>query len=216
MANTGIKSLLTMISQGKGMATSNNFAVEIIFPNNEVVGSGSWSYKGTGANDETRMMVFCDEASLPGYQLNTGSVTRYSGGAPVYYPVGPIYNDIQLSFMCDAKMSPLHLLNRWMKYIFVDSDDDGTEFDYETSAENGRRLRYPEEYQAKKIILYKTERSTESENGAISTSYHLYDAWPYSIDQTPLSYGSSQLVKVTASFYYKRWKIGKDSLKGRK
>jgi hypothetical protein len=215
MASTGITSLLTMISQGKGMATSNNFGVEIIFPNSSVVGSSSWSYKNTGDTDETRMMVFCDEASLPGYQLNTGSVNRYSGTAPVYYPVGPIYNDIQLSFMCDAKMTPLHLLNRWMRYIFVDSDDDGTEFDYRSSEENGRRLRYPEEYQAK-IILYKTERSTDSENGAISSSYYLYDAWPYTIDQTPLSYGSSQLVKVTANFYYRRWKLGKDQLVGRR
>lgn len=214
MATTGINALLGYISSGKGMATSNNFGVEIIFPNSEVVGSSSWSYKNDGGSDETRMMVFCDEASLPGYQLNTGSVNRYSGGAPVYYPVGPIYNDIQLSFMCDAKMTPLHLLNRWMKYIFVDSDDNGRENDYESSTENGRRLRYPNEYQAK-IILYKTERSTISENGAISTSYYLYDAWPYSIDQTPLSYGSSQLVKVTANFYYRRWKIGKDSLKNR-
>lgn len=214
MAKTGIKALLAMISSGKGMATSNNFAVEIVFPNSAIVGSSTWSYAGTESLDETRMMVFCDEASLPGYQLNTGSVTRYSGGAPVYYPVGPIYNDIQLSFMCDAKMTPLHLLNRWMKYIFVDSDDDGTESDYNKSEENGRRLRYPDEYQAE-MIIKKTERSTESENGAISTTYYLYDVWPYTIDQTPLSYGSSQLVKVTASFYYRRWKIGKDNLTGR-
>lgn len=216
MATTGIQSLLGYISSGKGMATSNNFGVEILFPNSEVVGTSTWSYKNDGGTDETRMMMFCDETSLPGYQLNTGSVNRYSGGAPIYYPVGPIYSDIQLSFMCDAKMSPLHLLNRWMRYIFVDSDDDGTEFDYRTSTENGRRLRYPEEYQAKKMIIYKTERSTDSENGAISTSYHLYDVWPYTIDQTPLSYGSSQLVKVTANFYYRRWKIGKDSLAGRR
>lgn len=214
MASTGIQSLLSMISSGKGMATSNNFAVEITFPNSEVVGRSTWSYKGSGSEDETRMMVFCDEATLPGHQVATGNVTRYAGAAPLYYPTVPIYNDIQLSFMCDAKMTPLHLLNRWMKYIYVDSDDNGRDDDYQTSEENGRRLRYPNEYQAE-MRLFKTERSKESDSGAISSSYYLYDLWPYSVDSVPLSYGSSQLVKVTANFYYRRWKLGKDTLRGR-
>lgn len=211
MAKTGIEGLLKLISKGSGMATSNNFAVTINFPSSNVVGSQSWSYASANTNDETRMMVFCDEVSLPGYQLSTGSINRYSGGAPLYYPTGPIYNDIQLSFMCDAKMTPLHLLNKWMAYIF---DDPDSSTDYETSSEQGRRLRYPKDYQAK-IILYKTERSSNSDVGAISTRYTLFDSWPYSVDSVPLSYGSSQLVKVTANFYYRRWKIGKDSLGNR-
>jgi len=208
MASTGIQSLLTMITQGKGMATSNNFAVEIDFSGTKLFGGTTWSYKNSSITDDTRMMIFCDEVSLPGYQFATGSVTRMAGDAPVYYPTGPIYNDIQLSFMCDAYMTPLHKLGEWMRFIFDDGNGnaDGTE--------SGRRLRYPNEYQSK-IKIYKTERSRTNDNGAISTTYTLYDAWPYSLDQTPLSYGSSQLVKITCNFYYRRWGIGKDTLNGR-
>jgi len=209
MANTSISSLLAMISSGSGMASSNNFSVEILFSGGvtSVVGS-QWSYKDPAAQEETRMMVFCDEVSLPGYQTGTGQVSRLTGDAQVYYPTTPIYNDIQLSFMCDAYMTPLHKLNDWMKYIF---DDGGSNAD---GIERGTRLRYPDQYQAK-IKIYKTERSKTNDNGAISTTYTLHDAWPYSIDSTPLSYGSSQLVKITANFYYRRWTIAKDTLEGR-
>lgn len=209
MAATGINSLLAMIKDGKGMASSNNFAVTIDFSGtsvSSVVGS-KWSYDGTNSADETRMMIFCDEATLPGYQLGTGSITRYAGDAPVYYPTTPIYNDIQLSFMCDAKMTPLHKLNQWIEYIFDDAG--GTD-----GSEKGRRVRYPEDYQAK-IIIYKTERSKSSDNGAISTKYTLFNAWPYSVDSVPLSYGSSQLVKVTANFYYRKHRRETDTLKNR-
>jgi hypothetical protein len=208
MATTGINSLLAMISDGKGMATSNNFAVTIDFSGasvSSVVGS-KWSYDGTASADETRMMIFCDEVALPGYQLATGSVTRYSGDAPVYYPTAPIYNDIQLSFMCDAKMTPMHKLHQWMEYIFEDNGTNGNE--------TGRRVRYPKDYQAK-IIIKKTERSRDSDNGAISSVFTLYNAWPYTIDAVPLSYGSSQLVKVNANFYYKKFKRETDTLKNR-
>lgn len=204
---TGINSLLQMISKGSGMATSNNFAVEIDFQNTEITGTvgTKWSYRGSVSDEETRMMIFCDEASLPGFQVTTGQVTRMTGEAPVYYPTGPVYNDIQLSFMCDAYMTPLHKLNAWMGEIFGNPD---------SSAETGRRLRYPSEYQAK-MQIFKTERSTTSDFGAISSVYTLYDVWPYTIDSTPLSYGSSQLVKITANFYYRSWKLDKLGLDGR-
>lgn len=209
MASTGIDSLLTMISKGSGMASSNNFGVEILFFGGVTRQVGNqWSYRDEAASDATRMMIFCDEVSLPGYQSGTGQVSRLTGDAQVYYPTTPIYNDIQLSFMCDAYMTPLHKLNTWMRYIFDDENSN------EDGVERGTRLRYPDQYQAK-IKIYKTERSAKSDNGAISTTYTLHDAWPYSIDSTPLSYGSSQLVKITANFYYRRWTIGKSSLEGR-
>lgn len=199
-----------MISKGSGMASSNNFCVEILFSGGVISKVGNqWSYKDDAVLDTTRMMIFCDEVSLPGYQSGTGQVSRLTGDTQVYYPTTPIYNDIQLSFMCDAYMTPLHKLNTWMRYIFDDenSSDDGVE--------RGTRLRYPDQYQAK-IKIHKTERSAFNDNGATSVVYTLHDAWPYSIDSTPLSYGSSQLVKITANFYYRRWTIGdKGILEGR-
>jgi len=60
----------------------------------------------------------CDEVTLPGVQSSTGSVNRYAGANPVYYPTNTIYNDIQLSFMCDAEMQALNFLNDWYDRMF--------------------------------------------------------------------------------------------------
>ena len=37
--------------------------------------------------------------------------------------------------------------------------------------------------------------------------YTLIDCFPYAIDAVPLSYGASQVTKVTANFYYSKYSI---------
>lgn len=149
-----------------------------------------------------RVLLFCDEVNLPGVQFATGTVNRYAGAAPVNYPTNPIYNDLQLSFMCDAEMQPVKFLNDLQQKMYS-INGSGKNKQY--------RMNYPDEYQCS-IIIEKRERGSTGEVEKLSLRYTLNGAWPYSIDAIPLSYGSSQLVKVTANFYYHNWDVEKFKL----
>jgi len=205
----GVSALLANIAAGGGMATSNNYALEFTFPSgvSSVEGFGSrWGNLNTSdakaANDEERMMLFCDEITLPGMQATTGQLTNVLPGSGVwYYPTGRIYNDTQLSFMCDANMTPVKKITDWMQYIFKSTDENKTV-----------SLRYPDQYQAT-MRVRKTEKSKETDGGKYSLQYEFANIWPYSMDQIPLSYGSSQLVKFTVNFYYRKWTVNKIQLK---
>lgn len=203
----GVSALLANIAAGGGMATSNNYALEFIFPSgvSSVVG-GRWGdlnlIDAKAANDEERMMLFCDEISLPGMQATTGQLTNVLPGSGVwYYPTGRMYNDIQLSFMCDANMTAVKKITDWMQYMFKSTDNNQT-----------ISLRYPNQYQAT-MRVRKTEKSKETDGGKYSLQYEFANIWPYSADQIPLSYGSSQLVKFTVNFYYRKWTVQKVQLK---
>jgi hypothetical protein len=191
-----ISNLLAAINKGGGLAKSNLFTVWFEgLSLSEYAGINSKSSDpNTGKGG--RVLFLCDEATLPGVQSNTGSITRYSGAAPRNYPTNPIYTDTQLSFICDAEMTQLKFLNDWRKLIYDPEDENG---------EVSNRLQYPKNYQCI-MNIEKNERSSSSDVGKEVLTYKLYNAWPYAVDSIPLSYGSSQLVKVTANFYYTHWK----------
>ena len=77
----GVSALLANIAAGGGIATSNNYALDFVFPSgvSSAVGT-NWGNLNTSnakaSNDEERMMLFCDEITLPGMQATTGQLTN--------------------------------------------------------------------------------------------------------------------------------------------
>jgi hypothetical protein len=197
----GVQAYIQAISNGRGMAKSNLYSV-YFEPGSKIIthlssatggGFGGLTSKvgGTISQVGQRVLIMCDEVALPGVQANTSSVVRHPGANPINYPTNPLYTDLQLSFMCDAEMQALNMLTQWHEKIHQ-------------RIGNSYRLQYPEEYECD-ITIEKNERNSTSEVGLTSAIYRVRKAWPYAIDSVPLSYGSSQLVKVTANFYYKDW-----------
>jgi len=204
----GVRNYLSAITNGRGMARSNTYAVYFVTPPdlnqyfNDTGRGGNLNAPPVSVDGISdvgqRILVMCDEVSLPGIQSTTGSVSgRYQGQGPIYYPTAPIYNDIQLSFMCDAEMQAFKFLHDWHSFIYETSDASN-------KGEKVRRLKYPSSYQCE-MMIEKRERGETSEIEVTSMQFKLYNAWPYSVDAIPLSYGSSQLVKCTANFYYSSW-----------
>lgn len=192
----GVQAYIEAISNGRGMAKSNRYSVyfqggNIITELKKDFGGIDAKVADTISEVGERVLIFCDEVSLPGAQSNTGSIVRHPGANPIYYPTNPIYNDLQLSFMCDAEMQALNFLTKWRQKIYK-------------KVGRSYQVNYPSDYECK-IIIEKNEPTSSSEVGNTPVKYTLNDAWPYSVDAIPLSYGSSQLVKVTANFYYRDW-----------
>lgn len=240
MADTSpvtISSLLGLLSKGGGIAYSNTY--KVTFQNGAKIDGGGanahnmllqrWQailgsdFSITDLSGDTvgnskpgnYVSLMCDEATLPGVQSATGQVNGiHTGSGQFQYPHTRIYNDLSLSWICDANMTPLKFLQCWMEVMYNEYDEKGTSYNSfnQTSASDVQsrsrnrsvRLNYPDEYTMQLSIL-KAEKNKNSELGRPSIRYVFDGVYPYAIDTIPLSYGTSQLVKVSANFYYERW-----------
>jgi len=192
---------------------------------------GAAEDKDLDANNAADVLkMFCEEAQLPNVQASTGNLTGVRlGEAQINYATSKMYTDFQLGWMCDANMTPLKFLNTWQGYIFneynmggleVTQDFDKANYTLEgqklvalkkgnassQSREKFIRLNYPDNYQCN-ITITKTEKGKSAANSRASMMYTLIDCFPYAIDAVPLSYGASQVTKVTANFYYSKYNI---------
>lgn len=195
----GIKEFLKRISDSGGVAYSNTYEVKF----GAFGPAAEREIKEVGFNRdgsaETLLTLLCEEASLPGMMANTGQTTgKYLGEGQVNYAHTKSYQDITLGWTCDANLLPLKFLNGWMRAIFEESGGQPSRY-------NITRLNYPVDYMCRTMTIVKGERNKTDTLGRSAGTYTFNEVWPYTIQSTPVSYGSSQLLKVTASFYYRNW-----------
>ena len=207
-----INDFVTQIAKKGGMAMSNGFAVQFD------MGTKLKKYIESSGASADLYQGFCDEAQLPPSQAATGQLQgRLLGEGSISYAHTKLYTDVQLGWMCDAKF-----VNAWWQYIFAEYepgtdspiDKDGK---YEPFVrENGfsgmmqidgknkyrtTRLRYPDDYTAT-VRIIKVERGMSSSTERVAAVHVLHDAYPYTVESIPLSFGASQITKATATFHY--------------
>lgn len=207
---TRINEFMQKIGVKDGMSLTTGYDLEFDF--NAI--NGPKNFIEPFYTDDNRNVVnmLCDEAQLPNVVSTTGTVVgRYLGEGLINYPHTRTYTDLGLGFMCDAQQIPLKFLNAWYDYIFsenhTDSEYDGTmegALGTQPRARNRtNRVKFSDSYCCNLKIM-KTEPNFRSSSGRVPITYILENCYPYSIDAMPLAYGSSQLSRVTASFYYTR------------
>ena len=184
------------------MSLSNSFKVEIKGSGM----SGLADNNNYGQSGEPFFSFLCDEAQLPNVQAASGTLKgRYLGEGQINYPHTRVFTEFQLGFQCDASMTPLKYLNEWFGQIFKElpkSAGDGRKF----TANRSNRLSYPSDY-CRDIYITKTEIGGAGAVGRESLCYVMERAWPFAVDAVPLQFGTGQLTKVTAQFYYTRHHI---------
>ena len=228
----GMEAIRNLIAKAGGVASTNLFKVSfqednrgatksenIVFSKLKDVLPGFIKTQLAGDNADGGparwISLMCDEANLPGTQFATGQLNGlYTGSGQYKYPHTRMFNDLTLSWVCDANMTPLKFLNTWMSSIYEETDKAGKKYAtiLQTSPSDVKyrdrnrstRLTFPDQYTMSCSIL-KAEKNNESELGRPSIRYFLEGVYPYAIDSTPLSAGTTQLVKVSANFYYERW-----------
>ncbi len=196
------------MSKRGGMAKSTGFAINFTLPET----LKTYLNSHIEMTDKPLYEQFCDEANLPASNAATGQVTgRYLGEGSVSYPHTKMYTDFSLSWMADANMEPYKFVQGWWQYIFGEYDQEGQLYDsggYYSETNNKlhnrpTRLRFPADYHAD-IVIKKAERGPNSETQLKSLEHVIQQAYPYSVDSVPLSFGMDQLVKVTANFHYSK------------
>lgn len=183
-----------------GVSLSNTFEVTFDFEGALRAAMSNAGFNEGGAALEN-LTVLCEEASLPGLLANTGQTTGvFLGEGQVNYAHTKSYQDISLSWICDADLKPVRFLNNWMKLIFVDDQAGDNRY-------SSTRLSFPDTYMCRTMKVVKAERNRDGTLSRAPRTYTFYNVWPYTIQSTPLSYGSSQLISITASFYYRKWHL---------
>lgn len=169
----------------------------------------------------TRLDVMMDEISLPGRQFATETLNGSRQGQRFVYPHSQIFSDISFTFICDRYFYPLKFLTGWMDYIASEYPNGPAPSNLQAlgSSRNLRgagsgarvpnrfvRMAYPDTYMVDMHII-KTEKGKSAQNEYAPIGYILNKAYPYAVEAVPLSFGTSQLVKVTANFYYENWQF---------
>ena len=221
---------INAISKGGGMSMSNGYDVDFELPaglNNYIKNTTKIDINNSNTSDSSSLItLLCDEASLPSIQASTGQINgMHMGEASVNYPHSKMYTDFNLSWMCDADMTPLKFINAWYNYIFngnINEEIKTLERNRLESVKQQKanlinraiRLKFPVEYMAPTVRITKTERGKNAPNSRAPVSYIMQECYPYSIDAVPLSYGSSQITKVSANFYYRKYTLVYNNIKG--
>jgi len=201
-----IDNFINTVAKYGGMSYANNFNVKIINP------------KITYNDYDTIISLFCDEAQLPNVNTALGQTNGvYLGSGSINYPHTRVYTEIQLGFMLDANLSALKFFNKWLDFIFSGQEEEFSDQQKNFSLtqiqslaatrqkmENRPiRVKYRDDYTST-ILISKTEVGPYAANQRVPITYVLEQAFPYAIDAVPLSYGNTQMTKMTVQLSYAR------------
>ena len=110
-------------------------------------------------------------------------------------------------------MNPQKFFEAWMGGMFPEvsmNEAQGTgeiqpaERDRRRTLTNTTGLRYYNEMTCTSIRVQKTYKDSTGPSGQNSCYYDMFEAYPYSIESVPLSYGASTLNKLRVSFRYEK------------
>lgn len=128
------------------------------------------------------LLMFCDAADLPGITLMTTEVRQF--GELTTLPHAPMYQPIQLSFICDSTMDVKYALEDWIDQVFN---------------RNTRTFNFYDSY-TKDIEIYITDK-----RGNDVHKVTLYEAYPTNIGNIQLDYQQESIIKVPVTITYKWW-----------
>ena len=143
-----------------------------------------------------RMGILCSDASLPTSTLATAEVKDNFMGVPQQFAHTRFYTDISYSFYVDEDYTLLKIFEGWMEYIASGANrstlaDDRAYF---------RRMRYPDSYKCDTMYINKFEKNFKK-----TLRYRFVNVFPKSIDPISISYGASDILKVSVNFTYDRY-----------
>lgn len=191
-----------MVSRILRPALTSHYAVKIIPPDNGNNGTVLAYMKSNGINYDPELIeLSCAEASLPGSSLATIDVTNDFMGVSTKNAYRRLYDDrADFTFYVNESYDQIKFFEFWMRYITGEQKALGIDKSTFTS-----RVNYPDTYKTI-ISILKYERDYPRESGNI-LAYNFIDAFPISINSMPVSYDSSNLLKVTVSFSYSRYYV---------
>ena len=157
--------------------------------------------RGFNYADESGFLeLLCNETSLPGSTLATHDKTNDYMGVTEKLAYRRIYDEtLDMTFYVDKKYKIIQFFEGWIDYISGVGDNPGGFADYKNT-QVGFRNNFPNTYKTN-IYINKFEKDLSDR-----TLYHTFvDAFPIAINNIPISYESSDVMRFSVSFSYVRY-----------
>tara|TARA_B100000131_G_scaffold145983_1_gene142024 strand:- start:386 stop:1072 length:687 start_codon:yes stop_codon:yes gene_type:complete len=156
-----------------------------------------------------RKLAFsCSEATLPTSSFATGEVKDNYMGVPQEFAHTRITTDIDFSFYIDRDYTILTFFEAWCDYV-----SGGSELSKysEPVGSYYRRLNYPKHYKNGTGFYISKFEKNYGVSGATNLTYQLINAFPKSVVTTPLTYGEAEVMKVSVTMNYDRYRFYREN-----
>ena len=147
--------------------------------------------------------LLCTDASLPASTYATAEVKDNFMGVTQEFAHTRIYTDIDFTFYIDHNYKVLKFFEFWMNFV------SGGGPAQTANGNSFRRFNYPKYYKNSEIYIKKFERDYLN-GGERSINYQFINAFPKSVTSIPVSYGPTDLLKITVTMNYDRYLYGKE------
>jgi hypothetical protein len=176
------------LSKNGGLLKSNRFAVRI--PTPTILQGRSIGNVNTAQSNRI-LEFYAESVSVPGLSLQTTEMRRQGVGNIEKIPYGAGFTDCNITFRIDQKAQMWNLFQAWMDTIYNYNLSKGTNFE----------LAYKDEYVTTLTIFVYNE---------VNSSYpimivDLVDAFPVSISDISLNWGTNDFMRLNVRFNFLSW-----------
>jgi hypothetical protein len=151
--------------------------------------------------------LLCFSASLPTTNLATATITGNFMGVTENFAHTRQYDQISLEFYVDKNYQAIKFMEGWMEFIASGSNNP-IDSNLQPLGQNRKdyifRMQYPEYYKSDLTKITKFDRDYNQE-----IQYGFIGLFPRSISSIPVSYQSSDILKMSVTFAYDRYIAGK-------
>lgn len=185
------------ITQNNGVLKNNKFMVRMYSPK----GFQATQDSQTLTNTSRFIEFWCESANIPGVSLNVNEVRRYGYGTIEKKPYASLNNDINMSFIGDAKGAIWTYFQQWLRLIVnYDMRQGITAQSGIMPGQTPFLLSYKEEY-AVDIYLYVFDDS-----GNEILRIVLREAYPIFVGDVQLNWGdTNSLMRIPVTFTVYDW-----------
>ena len=148
---------------------------------------------------------YCESTELPGYQMMTHDVRRWSYGPAEKRPFAPNFVQAALTMNVDGNMTNWTYFNDWIQAIIPHDRGDNGGIGSASQHGNGNKvyeLSYKKEYATDVLIdIYRTD-------GTIIRTTKLIEAFPSNINAIPVSWvDNNQIAQFVVYLDYLDWDV---------
>lgn len=196
-------------------AFTSTYEVSINIPTGKSNFVGYLKANGISTVNSELLTLSCSEASLPGSNLTTHEINNDFHGVTERHAYRRVYDDrMDLTFYVDSEeYYTLRFFEIWMKFIANESQASVEGGVGVNAREYAYRMKYPDEYMGSfRVVKFeKSKGGSRLAQREYTLTYNFIGAFPISITSIPLSYDSSDLLKVTVSMTYLRYFLDSNS-----
>lgn len=141
--------------------------------------------------------LLCNSASLPGSSFATSDINGNFTGLMEKFAHTRIYTPIELNFYVDKEYKVVKFIEHWMEFMSSASNINPNQNQY------FYKMKYPDQYKCNLSKVTKFNRDYQNQ-----LEYYFIGLFPIAMSSVSLSYDSSTIMTVSATFNYERYVPG--------